>query len=593
MFAAERVMLAREQAAFRDKRMRDIRLVRRGDLDSIAPDLFSADWPKPVVANWIEAAALDLAGNIAPLPAVNCASRSMKSDVDKRKASKKNKIADSYWRESRLATDMMRHGADRYITYGFLPFYVEADYENSCPKIRVMDPVGCYYSKDRFGDVKWFSRVWVEPIRELIVKYPEAASSLLLDMNAGAGHERLGDIEVVQYCDEKHWMLYVPSRSDLILGQYEHGLGSCPVVIPERPGLDDETRGQFDQVWWVQLARGYMALLAMEAGTKAVQAPLVVPNDVRTLPIGPDAVIRTDNRAGVGRIPLEVPQSAFKIGDDLADEMKIGAGYPEGRMGGVDASVITGRGMQQLLGGFDTQIKSAQTMLADALSRITSKAFELDSKTWPMAKKRIVGSQLGQPYDEMYTPGMDIGDNYSCDVTYGYAAGLAPNQAIVLLLQLRGDGLISKDTVRRQLPFEVDIDQEQRELDVQEIQDSLKQGLQALLQSAPQMAAQGMDPMPALMAAAAVLKGRRTGKNLEELMLEAFKPPEPPPVDPAAEAAAPPGAEAAPPGPDQGAGGPPGAPPAQPQDLQMLMAGLRGGKPVMDATVSRRIPAAA
>ncbi len=590
MFAAERVTLARERCAFRDKRMRDIRLVRRGELDSIAPDLFSEDWPKPVVANWIEAAALDLAGNIAPLPALNCASRSMRSEADKRKAAKKNKIGDYYWRESRLSTEMMRHGADRYITYGFLPFYVEADYKNARPAIRVMDPVGCYYSKDRFGEVQWFSRVWVEPIRELIVKYPEAAARLLLDVPFG--NERLGDIEVVQYCDDKQWLLFVPSRTDLILGSYEHGLGSCPVVVPERPGLDDETRGQFDQVWWVQLARGYMALLAMEAGTKAVQAPLVVPNDVRTLPIGPDAVIRTDNRAGVGRVPLEVPQSAFAIGETLSDEMKIGAGYPEGRMGGVDASVITGRGMQQLLGGFDTQIKSAQTMLSDALRSITSKAFELDAKTWPNARKHIVGSQLGQPYDEHYTPSTDIGENYSCDVTYGYAAGLAPNQAIVLLLQLRGDGLISKDTVRRQLPFEVDIDQEQRELDVQEIQDSLKQGLQALLQAAPQMAAQGIDPMPALMAAALVLKGRRTGKPLEELMLESFKPPEPPPVDPAQEAATPPGAEQDPAAQPQGA--PPGAPPgpAQPQDLQMLMAGLRGGRPVMDASVSRRIPAA-
>ena len=53
----------RVQNTDRDKRMRDIKLVRGGQMDHVFPELFPEDGPftRPIVANMIDVAARDLA----------------------------------------------------------------------------------------------------------------------------------------------------------------------------------------------------------------------------------------------------------------------------------------------------------------------------------------------------------------------------------------------------------------------------------------------------------------------------------------------------------------------------------------------------
>src|SRR5262249_60102029 len=98
----------------------------------------------------------------------------------------------------------------------------------------------------------------------------------------------------------------------------------------------------------VQLARSVMAQLTIEAGKKAVQAPTVVPPDMIDMPIGADAVWRVEGGAAqVGRVPLNVPGEAFALSQQLQQEMQDGARYPGVRQGGLKASVVTGRGVQE------------------------------------------------------------------------------------------------------------------------------------------------------------------------------------------------------------------------------------------------------
>jgi hypothetical protein len=152
---------------------------------------------------------------------------------------------------------------------------------------------------------------------------------------------------------------------------------------PSAPDCTRTRAGQFDDVLWVQLARAVMAQLTLEAGHKAVEAPITVPNDVVELNIGPDASSRPTRAQGVGRVHLQVPGEAFALEAQLDQEMKIGSRYPDARIGQAQASVITGKGVQALMGGFDTQIKSAQTFLGRMLQDITELAFEMDEVWWP------------------------------------------------------------------------------------------------------------------------------------------------------------------------------------------------------------------
>lgn len=597
-----RVAALRARARDRDERMRTIRLIRAGDADELVPGFFGEQWPKPVVANFIDTAANDVAAVLAPLPSLSCASGAMTTESDRRRAEKKNKIGYHYWRESRLATQMFT-GADRWNSYGFLPFYVEPDFDRGLPIIQVEDPFGSYYEQDRWGRTTVLARVMWDDASTLAARWPEHAGVIMRDHRGN----RIADstkIEFVRYCDDKQTILYVPDRGGLILTQYPNPISRCPAVVIERPRLDNEPRGQYDGVVWVQLAQHRMGMLALDAAYKAVMAPIAIPKDAQELPVGPDAVWRTDNPQGVQRVRLDVPQSAFAWTAQLDEQLRVGSGYPDARLGTPQASVITGRGVDALMGGFETAIRKFQELARYGLSTVTSIAFEMDETVFGPRERTINGTMHGESYQIKVTPKSDINNNYACDVNYGFTTGLSPSQATVMLLQFRGDGLISRNTVREQLPFEIDVDSEQRALDVQESEDALKQGLFAFAQALGPMAQAGMDPSIPIQALASVIQARQKGVPLAEAVAAAFAPQNAPPSAAMAGPGEPPGPGGPSPG---GPGGLPGVgetglpagvspgqagmPPGGLPTVQDIIAGIRpSGQPTMSASVRRRLP---
>jgi hypothetical protein len=92
-------------------------------------------------------------------------------------------------------------------------------------------------------------------------------------------------------------------------------------------------------------------------------------------------------------------------------------------------------------------------------------------------EKEVRGVNAGAPYEIMYTPKKDIHGDYWCDVTYGLMAGLDPNRALVFGLQARGDKLISRDFLRRQMPWEMNVTMEEEKVEVEELRDALIQAV--------------------------------------------------------------------------------------------------------------------
>jgi len=326
--------------------------------------------------------------------------------------------------------------------------------------------------------------------------------------------------------------------------------------------------------------------------------------------LGPDAVIRTANGQQVRRVPIEVPQSAFAQQSVLDMELRQGSRYPEARGGNVDASIVTGRGVQALMSGFDSQIRTAQAMFAVGFTNLVRKALFVDEKIYGAVEKSVRGNADGTPYEIKYRPDRDIKGDYTVDVQYGLMAGLDPNRALVFGLQARGDKLISRDFLRRQMPFALDASEEESKVDIEEMRDALKQAVAGYAQAIPVLAQNGQDPGEILARLSEIILGRQRGRSIEEVVAKAFAPEE----QPLAPGEAPGGAAetmmGAPGEVQPGAGGglegineatgllrgvAPGqagmAPGGRP-DLQMLMASLTGrGEPNLTAGVSRRIPA--
>jgi hypothetical protein len=318
-------------------------------------------------------------------------------------------------------------------------------------------------------------------------------------------------------------------------------------------------------------------MLAMEAAEKSVQAPIVLPQDVQELQLGGDAVIRTSNPAGVRRVELSLPQGAFTEQQLLNQELRVGARYPEGRTGNINASVVTGQGVQALMGAFDTQVKSSQAIFAAALRDVISLCFQVDEMYFNI-EKTIRGVDAGSPYVVTYTPGKDIKGDHSADVRYGMLAGLNPAQGLIFMLQALGGKLISKDMAMRELPFNVNVTQEQEKIEVEDMRTSLIASLQAYTQAIPQMAASGGDPTAIIQQVAKVIKARQNGKSVEDAIGEIFAPQAPaganPPVEQTspAPAGAPVGGSPSPQAPQ---GGPQvQAPQGQAPDIQSIISTL-------------------
>jgi hypothetical protein len=580
---AARVENLRFRNAERDGRNLDVLAVRKGQIASVYPDFFPDGVDANVVANFIDIVARDLSEVMAPLPAVNCSAANSVSDRARQFADKRTRIASNYFAHADLAVQMYQ-GADWYLTYGFLPFFIELDEEAKLPRIRLENPVGAYPEFDRYGRCTAFAKRYMMSLAELVALFPEYEYSLL----GGASYKQdlNAQVEMIRYFDKDQSIIYIPTKDNLVLSRAKNPLGKMMVIVARKPSIDDELRGQFDDILGIQLLRNRFALLAMEAAEKSVQAPIVLPQDVQELQLGGDAVIRTANPAGVRRVELNIPAGAFTEQNLLNAELRVGARYPESRTGNISASVVTGQGVQALMGAFDTQVKSAQAIFASALRDVISICFEVDELIFP-EEKTIRGVDSGSPYEITYNPKKDIKNDYSADVRYGMLAGLNPAQGLIFMLQALGGGLISKDMAMRELPFTVNVTQELEKIEIENMRQSLLGSITALSQAIPQMAMQGQDASEVVRQIAAVIKARQKGQALEDVIEEVFTP-QPQPVPPA-------GAQEAVEQPSPVPAGAPagGATPeiaAAPPDIMSLLSGITGGgTPTASVRSTRRI----
>jgi len=554
-----KVRKLREHYHLRDARWADLLSIRQGNIQQVFPELFSSDFPKPMVANFIDIAARDVAEVIAPLPAFNCDTTDAISDRARKRADKRTMIAAGYRDSCNLQTQMYT-GADRYLTYGMLAFIIEPDFENNRPMIRLDNPIGSYPEWDRFGKLISYTRRYQKTVRELCNDFPEH-EPVIRGQYENRQSERM--LEVFRYVNKEEVILFIPERKNLVLDRSKNFIGEIPVVIAVRPGIDSDEhqRGQFDDIMWVQVARSRFATLQLEAAQKSVQAPFALPSDVNVLEIGPDATIRSANPEKIRRVGLDIPSGIFQESALLDQELRVGSRYPQGRLGQQSGSIVTGRGVEALMGGFDTQVKTAQAVFAEAFRHVMRICFMMDEKVFGNVEKEVRGVNAGAPYEINYVPSKDIQGDYWCDVTYGLMAGLDPNRALVFGLQARGDKLISRDFLRRQMPWEMNVTMEEEKVEVEELRDALIQAVAGYAQALPAMVAQGQDPSKILSSMAMIINGRQAGQAIEDTISAAFAPePVSPEVAAAGEAQGAPG--------QVPSGGPSGAPGQLPPGLE-------------------------
>ena len=528
---AQRVERIRKQNADRDARMAAVTAVQSGQAHLVFKGIFPSDWPAPVVANTVKSAAEDTAMMVGVLPSLSSASSSTLDESKRSRSDKLTRIIGYLAYASNLGTELV-YAAHQLSSYGFVPLRVEPNFDEKRPHIGIDSCLGTYFENDRFDRLVTYSRVVRMKSSELAALYPEFADRILKKTSFNAqGSDEF--IKVVRFYDDDQVLLYVPDRKNLVLENMENSLGKIPVRIAKDRSLDGETRGQFDDALWIFAAKARLALLNLEAAQKAVEAPIALPADVQEFSFGPDAILRSNNPEKIRRVGLDVPNSSVFEMRNLDEELKLGTHYPDVRAGQTDASVVTGRGVQALMGGFDARIKSSQSQLGAAVADVLGMALEMDKKLFANDSKTVYASVNGTAYELKYTPEKDIFSTH-VSAEYGVMAGLDPNRALVWSLQALGAGLVSKRFVMNNLPVNMNVVEEERALDVEGLRAATMTAVQSYAQAIPQLATQGQDPTEIINRINAVIDERKKGTPIEEATAKAFAPKPPTPEEQAA-----------------------------------------------------------
>jgi hypothetical protein len=514
--------IARKKSAGRREKMYQVKAIREGRWDEVQMGMFPAEVPEPMVANFIDVAARSAAEAIAPLPTFTCANPNMNTDAARKSADRRTKIINHYVTHSRLGNQNIL-AADHLESYGFTAFVVDPDYDAKAPCIYVESALDSYYALNRRGETVWFAKCYRRTVQELIWEYPEHFETF-----TALKERRQEDIEIIRYYDKDYDYVLVP-QVGLVLHSMENPIKRCRVVVVERPRTGDNTRGAFDDLVWVQMARAKMAMYTMRIASDIANAPTAIPLDAQEVQFGPNAQIRTDQPQNVRKVDMSVPNQPFVELQNMANELRIGSRHPEGRDGDMDASIITGKGVQALMAGYDSRIKTLQGRIASGLTDVAAICFELDEALWPSVEKSIRGLEDGAPFEVKYRPSRDIAGDYTCSVSYGLTAGLDPNRSLVFLLQGLTSGVFSVDTVQRQMPFELDVVGEQKRINVEQIRNSLLASIAMLPQAIPAMAMQGGDPTELVQKVNKVIVKLQKGASIEDAVAAAFPPPPPPP----------------------------------------------------------------
>lgn len=583
----------------RDGETHTVRAIRRGDFEAVAPGSFSEDFPAPIIANQIDTMARDMSATLSPLPSFNCLPSSILNDRSKEFAEKRTRIAANYIETSSLQAQMP-DAVDSYHGYGMFVGEVRPDFKTKSPKIKMLDGGFAYPTWDSdFRTVEILLASYMSD-RQLGAYYPEITRKIR-EQNHGRAQER---VKVHRYQDAYCNLVYLPDYGNMVIEYSKNLMGRCTYVAVPRPMGEDWfsiPRGAYADLVWPQLAANEFRMLGLEAVDKSVRAPIVVPTDVADVPFGPDATIHTNNPQGVGRLKIDVPQGAFQATELLEQDIRQGGMSPGSRSGNINASVITGRGVDALSEGYSQQVAMSQSRIGFGLQLLVELCFEMDEKYWPEEVKEIRGQSPDSPGRVTYVPSRHIKGDYSVSVDYGFLLGLDANRALVFILQAQAAGLISNDTAARNLPIKLNLAEEQNRIQLEQLRNSLLQAVAASSQAIPQMMAEGQAPSDILAQLSAVVQGVKKGDPIEDVIAKVFAPPPPPPAAPAmdpmaaAAAAGMPDGMAGALGQEQQAINPmTGQPDANGRpSLQGLIAGMTGsGRPNLSASVMRSNPVA-
>jgi hypothetical protein len=465
------------------------------------------EWPDlsqtpeaPTVANMIELGVnhwASIGGAILPsirVP-INKTSdrRSEKASVRKRERRVKELLESSNASEL-LALLWGDYAGGGSATLGAWVNFEEKDPTKRNPYLLRFDPRHTYTLTDNLGNVTEMLVARKISKGEVAAMYPEWASQF----------DKSRDEDVEEwYWYQKDRVIYAivdvsvegkkAERSAVIVDE-PWDLGFVPVWEIVRPTFDGQRRGIFDQT--IHIIRTMHRLMLMTIYSSEEHAfPVISSYDaVNPEDYGPGAIVQL--RSSEGRIERLGPTSHFDVKDTisrLGEEASNSAVFPRQLQGDPGASIVSARGISASMGALDARLALAHKQFEVAVGKVCGFMLAMDEIYCP-GKKTIVGDSRDTSESEEYDPVKDVAGSWVVMATYGIGAGSDPSNIEVRLNMSMSNGMISRETARRQLPFLDDPDGEPVLQLREAMQDSLIAGVLAMAQQGdPSVAAKALD----------------------------------------------------------------------------------------------------
>lgn len=299
---------------------------------------------------------------------------------------------------------------------------------------------------------------------------------------------------------------YMPIEMERVpTAKLPSGRGVCPVVIGQRPTLDNEPRGQFDQVLKVML--GHIRLMAMvfDYSDQAIYSDVWVKDLVGAMPMGGGSYIQLGPQGAIGRVPPAVTEiSVFRELDSMINNIHLGGRWPKTRPGEIDQAIASAKFLEASAGMMNTVIRTYHLILKRSWEQALRLCFLLDHQ---YGKGRTVAGVLRNQQFKVAYDKSDIDLEAQVRIEYGMGLGRDVAQSMVLGIQASQAGFVSREFVQENFEGITDVGLERIRLDVQQFNDMalarLMQGLQ-----------DGTIPEAALVE---ITQARRNGDDLMEL----------------------------------------------------------------------------
>ena len=462
----------RQRWAARDERHMIIDAVIAGDFNEVDPDEEEVKSRSP---NMVQVALEDTAEAAALVPTVRI-QPTKKTQKAKDAARLMENVAASYYDvndiDLKIPKAVMDMGA-----YGLHVWTVEPDLADKVVKIDRRDPRFCYPEPGyRPGDSVrrcLFARTvyltslpmayqralmedksestdnsWYENQQVVLVEYHDKDEYVLAGL--------IGD--GTRYTTEGEEVLYVP----VLLERIESKTGVCPVVIGQRITIDDEPRGQFDQVVDILLAHIQLQGITMDYADQSVYSDIWVRDLIGEMPYGGGAYIELGPNGAIGRVPPAV--SSLNIQQD--DSFHVGARWPKGRPGEIDQSQASAKFLEASAGMMNTAIRTYHQILQRDLEKAIRIALEIDKRFFAGQKRTASGVLQNQMFLEEYDAG-NIDLSAKIRIDYGLGFGKDPSSSAVLHIQYAQNEYVSHETVMENIDGLSDIGLEKIRLDTQ------------------------------------------------------------------------------------------------------------------------------